>query len=122
MKRQTRQRELIYEVLERCTRPLTPQEVHDEASRELPSLGVATVYRAVKDLVESGHLQSVELPNEPSRYERAGLAHHHHFQCNVCGRVYDVNACPGNIKKMTPKGFKIESHEVLLYGRCASCA
>ena len=121
MQRQTRQRTVISEVFEKCDRPLTPQEVHELASQTLPSLGIATVYRALNDLVEEEHLQAVELPNEPARYELASLGHHHHFRCNDCGRVFDIHACPGNIRKLAPKGFTIASHEVLLYGTCADC-
>jgi Fur family ferric uptake transcriptional regulator len=71
--------------------------------------------------VAEGELVAVELPGSPPHYEVAGLLHHHHFHCNACGRVYDLQGCPGNIEKLTPRGFKLEKHEIVLYGRCAGC-
>ena len=55
------------------------------------------------------------------RYESAGHAHHHHFQCEACGRVFDVHACPGDLSGMAPAGFQVHHHELTLYGQCADC-
>ncbi|ANM29350.1 Fur family transcriptional regulator [Acidobacteria bacterium Mor1] len=122
MQRQTNQRDAIRRVFEASARPLSPQEILREARREVPGLGIATVYRAVKTLTTSGFLSPVELPGAPARYERAGKQHHHHFHCRSCDRVYDVDACPGAIGKLSPEGFELESHEIVLYGRCDRCA
>ncbi|MCA9418695.1 MAG: transcriptional repressor, partial [Candidatus Omnitrophica bacterium] len=54
-------------------------------------------------------------------YEMNGKRHHHHFVCRVCGRVFDIEGCPGQIEAMTPKGFLVEDHEIFLYGRCEEC-
>ena len=72
-------------------------------------------------MVEHGALATVELPNEPSRYERADMEHHHHFQCTECQRVFDIEGCSEHIDKLAPKGFTVEHHEVVLYGRCPEC-
>jgi len=119
--RQTRQRDAIRQAFDDGGRPMSVPEAHAAARRRAESLGIATVYRAVSDLVDEGFLQPVELPGQPVRYERADLPHHHHFQCNACQKVFDIEGCPGGIKAMLPDGFTLESHEVLMYGRCASC-
>lgn len=121
MKRKTDQKAAIREVIEHADRPLTAQEICDLAQFAVPGLGIATVYRNVKSLVEREHLVAVELPGEPVRYERAGLEHHHHFQCDDCGRVFDVHGCPGGVKAIVPDGFQLRSHEILMYGRCDAC-
>jgi Fur family ferric uptake transcriptional regulator len=38
-------------------------------------------------------------------YEVAGHGHHHHFQCTVCQRVFDVHACPGNLASLRQRDF-----------------
>ena len=119
--RNTRQREAIRQAFDLAGRPLSPQEVHSAAQDDVPQLGIATVYRALARFVADGTLVPVELPGEPARYELAGLSHHHHFQCRGCGRVYDLQGCPGNMEQLTPRGFKLEAHELTLYGRCATC-
>lgn len=121
MERSTRQRSAIRDAIAAAQRPLLPQEVLDAAQAQVPGLGIATVYRNLKQLVEDGELQPVELPGENMRYEPVGHAHHHHFQCTTCERVFDVHACPGNLARLAPEGFTVETHELTLYGRCREC-
>ena len=122
MERNTRQRSAIREVIVLADRPLLPQEVLDAAQQHTPGLGIATVYRSLKALVEEGELQPVNLPGENPRYELVGHAHHHHFQCRKCLRVFDVHACPGDLSALAPAGFSVESHDLTLYGLCSDCA
>ncbi len=122
MERSTRQRAAIRSVVASAGRPLLAQEVLERAQLEVPGMGLATIYRNLKSLVEAEELQVVQLPGENPRYERVGHSHHHHFQCRSCGRVFDVHACPGNLAKLAPEGFSVEDHELTLYGRCAECA
>ena len=122
MERNTRQRSAICEAIAQADRPLLPQEVLDAARKEVPGLGIATVYRNLKVLVEEGELQAVNLPGENARFELLGHQHHHHFQCRRCQRVFDVHACPGDLSQMAPQGFTVEDHDLTLYGRCKDCA
>ncbi len=119
--RRTLQRDSIRQALSAAGRPLGPQEVLDAARLAAPGLGIATVYRALKDLVEEGWLVPVALPGEATRFECAGKKHHHHFQCRDCGRAFDLVGCPQQLGRLAPKGFRVDDHEVVLYGSCASC-
>ena len=121
MERHTRQRAAIREAIVAAARPLLPQEVLQAAQQQVPGLGIATVYRNLKGLVEEGELRAVHLPGENPRFEATGHAHHHHFQCLSCQRVYDVHACPGDLGRLAPPGFSVESHDLTLYGRCGDC-
>ena len=121
MDRNTRQRQAIRHVLAEADRPLGPQEILEASQMYAPGLGIATVYRTLKNLTNEGWLVSVELPGEPARYEIAGKAHHHHFRCRTCDRVYEINGCLSNLTQLTPRGFRLESHEVVLYGVCTTC-
>ena len=58
----------IRDVIAAAERPLLPQEVLDEAQRHSPGLGMATVYRNLKALVEEGELCAVNLPGENPRF------------------------------------------------------
>jgi Fur family ferric uptake transcriptional regulator len=121
MERNTRQRNAIRQVFAENDRPLGPQEVLDAAQVHLPGLGIATVYRTLKAMTEEGWLAPVELPGEPQRYEVAGKGHHHHFRCRDCDRVFEIDGCLTNLKKLVPRGFRIDRHEVVLYGTCKTC-
>jgi len=122
MERNTRQRTAIQDAIAMAKRPLLAQEVLDAAQTEVPGLGIATVYRNIKSLVEEGVLEEVLLPGDNPRFEIAGHKHHHHFQCTQCQRVFDVHACPGDMSRLAPAGFTVENHDLTLYGHCKDCA
>ncbi|HVO89358.1 MAG TPA: transcriptional repressor [Casimicrobiaceae bacterium] len=122
MERTTRQREAIQAVIRAARRPLSPREVLDGARASVHGLGMATVYRTLKLLVEQGSVRAIQLPGDSPRFEPAQSAHHHHFQCMHCQRVYDVPGCPGDMRRLAPRGFVVERHDLTLYGRCSACS
>jgi Fur family transcriptional regulator, ferric uptake regulator len=122
MERNTRQRTAIRDAIAKAARPLLPQEILLAAETDAPGLSIATVYRNVRTLLDEGELKSVMLPGEVARYELAGGGHHHHFQCLSCQRVFEVEACPGNLASLAPPGFTVEDHDLTLYGQCNECA
>jgi Fur family transcriptional regulator, ferric uptake regulator len=121
MERTTRQRDAIRAAIQASRRPLLPQEVLDKVRAAVPSIGLATIYRNLKLLVAEGAVQVITLPGDSPRYETTESDHHHHFQCTACQRVYDIPGCPGNLRRLAPRGFTVEHHDVTLYGRCSDC-
>ena len=121
MERNTNQRRAICRVIEETGRPMGPTEIFESARGQAPGLGIATVYRTIKRLLDEKFLSQVELPGEAPRYEIAGLEHHHHFRCSHCHRVYDLKGCPEEFTQILPQGFRLEGHELYLYGRCSEC-
>jgi len=120
--RKTRQREVIETMLKQAGRPLLPKELLSKAQESLPQLGVATVFRTLKKMVDEGNAKVVCLPGDSPRYERSDLAHHHHFKCRECESVFEVNGCPGHLENLLPAGFQLTDHEFTLFGRCADCS
>lgn len=119
--RNTRQKQAIREAFERSERPLSTDEVHREAERRSRGLGMATVYRSIKALLDDGWLSIVEVPGRSPLYEVAGKGHHHHFSCSSCERVYELEGC-ATVNAKLPRGFKTTSHDVTFYGTCAQCS
>lgn len=124
MQRATKQRAAINRVFDKATGPLTPEDVLAQARQSVPGLGMATVYRALNAFLEQRSIVTVDIPGQSSRYEKAGLKHHHHFLCTVCKKVFELPGCSysGHGDSSLPKGFILEGHEVTLYGKCRSCA
>jgi len=122
--RQTRQRDRIHQVIRDAQGPLTVQEIHERAQRDIPGLGIATVYRTLNLLQEGQQIQTVILPTGETRYEMSDLGHHHHFQCRVCEEVYDLDTCPVSVPDGSEvgEGFVVETHELTLYGVCPTCS
>ncbi len=123
VQRKTKQLEAIRRVITEAGGPLTIDEIHRRASDESSNLGIATVYRTIKRLLQLGEVRSLVLPEGETRYEPLDRGHHHHFRCRLCDVVYDLDICPLSIPGGTtlPGGFVVENHEVTLYGLCPSC-
>ena len=120
--RNTTQRRAILRAFDESGRPLSMPELHALAGKGAPKLGIATVYRTVRELVGQHALAEVKLPGQPSRYELAGKSHHHHFSCRGCGKVFELADCRWDFKSILPRGFKLKGHEMLLIGECAACS
>lgn len=119
-KRNTKQRNAIRSAFIEAGRPLTSGEIHELVLSELPSVGIATIYRALKDLVQEEWLTSMTIGGS-TRYELANLGHHHHFHCNQCDKTFDIKGCVGDLTSLVPNAFKILKHELTLIGMCQAC-
>ena len=122
MNRNTRQRRALRDVFEENDRPLGPYELLNLASAKAEGLGIATVYRTIKSLLEGGIIAQVDLPGEPPRYEAAGKAPHHHFQCEHCNKVFDIEGQLRSVQELVPQGFSVSDHSLMLYGECSECS
>jgi Fur family ferric uptake transcriptional regulator len=122
MQPRTLQQTAILNVLKSFDRPVSPRELLEAASVESPGLGLATVYRALKKLLDSGEVRKIEVAGLPPHFERTGLGHHHFFVCEECRKIFDLHGCPGGLQKILPKGFRMKSHEVVIHGSCRECS
>jgi Fur family ferric uptake transcriptional regulator len=118
----TRQREVILNILRQSGRPLTPQEIREQAGQDSAGIGLATVYRALKTFIAQGEILPVEIPGVSPCYEPADRGHHHHFICQHCRQVFDLHGCVDDLEALAPANFQVQRHEIILYGVCAACA
>jgi Fur family ferric uptake transcriptional regulator len=119
--RKTRQKEAIRSAFLEADRPLSPEETLAFAQKQVEGISIATVYRNIGTLVEDKWLAPVEIPGDSTRYEVAGKEHHHHFHCNECGKVFEMEGCAVQVKPKLPRGFRVTGHEFFLYGVCSMC-
>lgn len=120
--RNTRQKEAIRAAFLAADRPLSHDEALILAKQHVSGLSIATVYRNVNLLVEERWLTPVGIPGDNTRYEVAGKEHHHHFQCNGCGKLFELAGCGVEVKPELPPGFSSTGHEFFVYGFCDLCA
>jgi Fur family transcriptional regulator, ferric uptake regulator len=121
MKRKTSQRAAIEEAFHNQNRALGIEEILHNGRVLVESLNLATVYRNLKLLVEKGWLRQIHHPLRGTLYERTGKAHHHHFHCHACNRVFELPGCSLDEETAAPEGFVVENHEIFLCGICPSC-
>ena len=118
----TQQKQVLASIFAKAERPLTPAEICERARKDLPALGIATVYRAIKQFLEDGQIRMVEIPGIAPHYESAARHHHHFFLCEHCKRLFDLVGCVRGVKSLAPEGFRVKQHEIVLYGECSACA
>ena len=122
MKRNTRQGEVIAKAIRSAGRPLTPLEIHQLATQDIPRLGIATTYRHLKTLSESYQVVGVDYPGQPPRYEWADGQDKVHFACRTCDKLFALeDTTEDTPPAKAPKGFKVQGFEVMLYGVCPEC-
>lgn len=119
--RRTQQREILVEIIKRAVGPLSVNEIHKHAEEDGHAIGIATVYRTIKLLLDSNIIRAVTLPDGQARYEIAELGHHHHFHCSKCSTVIDIDKCCMHLHENEVEGHLIESHEITLFGICKNC-
>ncbi|WP_213806996.1 transcriptional repressor [Granulicella sp. dw_53] len=119
--RNTRQKEAIRAAFLEADRPLSPEEALIGAQKQVQAVSIATIYRNIASLVEEQWLTTVDVPGHSSRYEVAGKAHHHHFQCTSCNTVHELAGCVMQTRPKLPRGFTYTAHEFFVYGTCADC-
>ena len=97
--RRTSQGSAITKVVRDATGPLRPLEILELASRIVPTLGIATVYRQLRRLQDAGQVRAVDLGVNDVRYEPTDRGHHHHFLCSECEEAFDIHGCAEGISK-----------------------
>src|SRR3954452_1119769 len=85
----TRQREAVYTVLCDSTGHPTAEQVFHAVRRQVPSISLATVYKALEALVDAGVATRVAGGPGPTRYDGRGEAHYH-YRCESSGEVRDL--------------------------------
>jgi Fur family peroxide stress response transcriptional regulator len=103
----------------------TAAQVYELVRNKRPRIGIASVYRILRNLVEQGYVKELRLSDEGCRYD-AHIERHDHAICTICGALLDV---PIDVK-LSPDvlqaaaeatGIELSSHELRLYGRCPQC-
>lgn len=123
--RLTGPRHAVLEVVRGAESHPTAEEVHRLVRRRLPGASLGTIYRNLRILVGAGLLN--ELPGPYARFD-ANTRAHHHFMCERCGRIIDVDAALAephasvlSARVASRTGFSITNHRIELFGRCRDC-
>ena len=100
----------------------TAVEIFEAVNRVDPRSSRATIYNNLRDLVQAGLVREVAVEGRAARFDAKGLRHHH-FICDRCGNVedmewYGVPKPPsGSLGKRV-----LRECELIFRGLCAKCA
>jgi Fur family transcriptional regulator, peroxide stress response regulator len=100
----------------------TAAEIFEAVNRMDPRSSRATTYNNLRDLVQAGLVREVAVEGRAARFDAKGLRHHH-FICDRCGNVEDLEWY--NVPKPASRSLGkrvLRECEVILRGLCGKCA
>ncbi|MEL7429004.1 MAG: Fur family transcriptional regulator [Pseudomonadota bacterium] len=117
--RMTGQRRIIAQVLEEATDHPDAEELYNRASQVDGNISIATVYRTVKLLEETGIIERHEFRDGRARYEIVPEDHHDHLIDLKSGNV--IEFASEEIEALQEKiarehGYRLVDHRLELYG------
>ena len=123
IKRNTIQRSLVLEAVNKLKCHATADEVYQMVAQEHPTISKGTVYRNLHQLAESGEIRKIEVPGSADRFDHR-CHDHYHVRCTKCGKVFDVNMdyiadLEKNIRDT--HGFEFTGHDLVFRGLCPDC-
>jgi len=99
----------------------TASEILEAVNRVDPRSSRATTYNNLRDLVRAGLVREVAVEGRAARFDAKGVRHHH-FICDRCGKVedmewYDVpRPASGSLGKRI-----LREYELIFRGLCTKC-
>ena len=118
----TPQRYAVMAFLMDCHRHPTAAEIFEFVNRVDPRSSRATTYNNLRDLVRAGLIREVAVEGRAARFDARGMRHHH-FICDRCGDVEDVEWCDVPRPASRSLGKRIVREcEVIFRGLCTKCA
>lgn len=123
--RTTRQQTAILQVLGSAKKFFSAQQIHSILVRKNQDVALATVYRTLKTLSESGDIDVIFNDGE-AQYRRCKSGeHHHHLVCTNCGVSVEIENPDLELWAAdvgVEHGFESVAHTVELYGTCRRCS
>ena len=100
----------------------TAAEIFEAVNRVDPRSSRATTYNTLRDLVRAGLVREVAAEGRAARYDATG-SRHHHFICDTCGNVEDIEW--SEVPKPPPASLDkriLRECELIFRGLCERCA
>lgn len=125
LSRTTRQQTAILQVLGSAKKFCSAQQIHNILTRKNQDVALATVYRTLKTLSESGDIDVIFNEGE-ALYRRCKSGdHHHHLVCTDCGMSVEIENPAVELwaaEVGATHGFESVAHTLELYGTCRRCS
>jgi Fur family ferric uptake transcriptional regulator len=124
MKRETKQKRAVREILSQVRDFRSAQEIHRTLVTDGEKVGLTTVYRVLTDLVSSGQADQLLGSDGETLYRGCSPEHHHHLICSDCGQAAEIDL-PG-LEQATRAaaerfGYVELRHNLEIFGRCRDC-
>ncbi|MFM7087643.1 MAG: transcriptional repressor [Cyanobium sp.] len=115
--------ELLLAALRACSGELSGQDLHARLRESPGAMGLATVYRHLRQLQQRGLVRCRHLPSGEALYAPTERDEHH-LTCVDCGSTVTLAHCPVHDLPLPERelaGFTPLFHTLEFFGLCASC-
>lgn len=123
--RNTKQKQLILNILEESRHPMSINDIYKKVIVELPTIAKSTIYRNIDNLIKQNLIDKYYLKDNELYYQIKGstIGHKHYFICDNCSKIFDLPICPIHEIEhaMEKEGFSITEHYIQLSGLCKNC-
>jgi|SRR5579871_1715590 Fe2+ or Zn2+ uptake regulation protein len=118
----TAQRYAVMSFLMKCDGHPTAAEIFKAVNRMDPRSSRATIYNNLRDLVRAGLVREVAVEGRAAQFDAKDMRHHH-FICDRCGNVEDVEWYDVPRPKPASIGKRVlRECELIFRGLCTKCA
>ena len=118
----TPQRYAVMAFLMKQNRHPTAAEIFEAVNRVDPRSSRATTYNNLRDLVRAGLVREVAVEGRAARFDAKGMRHHH-FICDHCGNVEDLEWYDVPKPRSRSLGKRIiRECELIFRGFCTKCS
>lgn len=114
----------VLSILEHAKKPLDVSTIISALAAKHIAADDVTVFRMLNTFTQKGIVRSIQLREGKFRYEYAATSDHHHFVCEECGDIEDVEECNVDtiVKKlMRDRGVMVKNHSLEFFGLCKLC-
>ena len=126
IKRMTRQKTQVRDALVSAREFVSAQSLHALLSDGDSRIALATVYRALNELAQTGQADTLQSPSGETLFRGCATAgHHHHLICRACGVTVEVHSDVVEDwarSAAAENGFTDVGHVLDIFGLCASCS
>ena len=99
----------------------TAAEIFEAVNRVDPRCSRATTYNNLRDLVHAGLVREVAAEGRSARFDATGMRHHH-FICDHCGNVEDIEWYDVPMPGSGSLGKRVlRECELIFRGLCTKC-
>ena len=120
--RSTPQRHAVMAFLMEQAEHPTAAEIFEAVNRVDPRSSRATIYNNLRDLVRAGLVREVAVEGRAARFDMKSTRHHH-FICDRCGNVEDVEWYDVARPPAVSLGNRVfREFELIFRGLCSTCA
>ena len=104
---------------EKKTHP-TAEAIYNKLEKEIPTISRTSVYNTLNLFSRSGLICPISVTGKEARYD-INMSPHHHFLCEKCGRIFDLDVECKYQKEGKVEGHVVKEWHSYFKGTCKEC-